>query len=220
MAAGADSLTVLEDIIAREGIDCGLHKTGRFVGAWTPQALRRQATQGRDLNKYANAGASMVPRERQRDEIASRLLLRRHGGRRAPATCIRRSTTRACSRPAAARGVAILCAEAAVERIDADGDGLARADRRGDRSSAARSSSRPTATPATHAAAEAPRRAGGEPHHRHRGAARRPRRASLIPRCARSSDTKRVLCYYRHVARRQAHDLRRPRPLHAGRRPK
>src|SRR5262249_34385645 len=37
MGAGADSLTVLEDIIAREGIDCGLHKTGRFVGAWTPR---------------------------------------------------------------------------------------------------------------------------------------------------------------------------------------
>jgi glycine/D-amino acid oxidase-like deaminating enzyme len=71
MGAGADSLTVLEDIIAREGIECGLHKNGRFVGAWTPRHYDDLATKIETYNKYANAGASMVPRERQREFIQS-----------------------------------------------------------------------------------------------------------------------------------------------------
>ena len=71
MGAGADSLTVLEDIIAREKIECGLHKNGRFVGAWTPRHYDDLATKVEIYNKYANAGASMVPRERQREFIAS-----------------------------------------------------------------------------------------------------------------------------------------------------
>src|SRR5437763_2860991 len=66
MGAGADSLTVLEDIIAREKIECGLHKNGRFVGAWTPRHYDDLASKVETYNKYANAGASMVPRERQR----------------------------------------------------------------------------------------------------------------------------------------------------------
>ena len=71
MAAGADSLTALEDIIAREGIECGLHKTGRFVGAWTPKHYDDMASKVETYNKYASAGASMVPRERQHDFIRS-----------------------------------------------------------------------------------------------------------------------------------------------------
>ena len=71
MGAGADLLTVLEDIIAREGIECGLHKNGRFVGAWTPRHYDDMATKVETYNKYANAGASMVPRERQHEFIKS-----------------------------------------------------------------------------------------------------------------------------------------------------
>lgn len=71
MGAGADSLTVLEDIIAREGIDCGLHKKGRFVGAWTPRHYDDMAAKVESYNKYAHAGASMVPRERQHEFIKS-----------------------------------------------------------------------------------------------------------------------------------------------------
>src|SRR5216683_236042 len=71
MGAGADSLTVLEDIIAREGIECGLHKNGRFIGAWTPKHYADLATKVETYNKYANAGSEMVPRERQREMIAS-----------------------------------------------------------------------------------------------------------------------------------------------------
>ena len=51
MAAGADSLTVLEDIIAREGIQCGLHRNGRFVGAWTPRHYDDMASKVEIYNK-------------------------------------------------------------------------------------------------------------------------------------------------------------------------
>lgn len=71
MGAGADSLSVLEDIIAREKIDCGLHRNGRFVGAWTPRHYDDLATKVETYNKYANAGARMIPRARQREMIAS-----------------------------------------------------------------------------------------------------------------------------------------------------
>ena len=78
MGAGADSLSVLEDIIAREKIECGLHKNGRFVGAWTPRHYDDLASQGRHLQQ--------VRRCRQRDGAARaparvhrlRLLLWRH----------------------------------------------------------------------------------------------------------------------------------------------
>ena len=73
MGAGADSLSVLEDIIAREGIECGLHRTGRFIGAWTPRHYADLATKVETYNKYANAGTSMVPRVgRSRSTVTSR----------------------------------------------------------------------------------------------------------------------------------------------------
>jgi glycine/D-amino acid oxidase-like deaminating enzyme len=71
MGAGADSLSVLTDIIAREKIECGLMMNGRFVGAWTPRHYADLATKVDTYNKYASAGSHMVPRERQREMIAS-----------------------------------------------------------------------------------------------------------------------------------------------------
>jgi N-formylglutamate amidohydrolase len=69
MGAGADSLTVLSDIIAREKIECGLMMNGRFVGAWTPRHYADMATKVETYNTYANAGSHMVPRERQHEII-------------------------------------------------------------------------------------------------------------------------------------------------------
>src|ERR1700745_954999 len=43
LGSGADSLQTLIDIIAREGIDCGLITNGRFTGAWTPKHYDGQA---------------------------------------------------------------------------------------------------------------------------------------------------------------------------------
>jgi glycine/D-amino acid oxidase-like deaminating enzyme len=71
LAAGSDSLSVLEDILAREKIECGLIRKGRFVGAWTPRHYDEQAAKIEMFNKYADTGAEMIPRERQREMIAS-----------------------------------------------------------------------------------------------------------------------------------------------------
>jgi glycine/D-amino acid oxidase-like deaminating enzyme len=67
-ASGQDAFGLLEALIAREGIDCGWEKKGRFVGAWTPGDYRLQQA---GLAAHAPLGAYMVPRERQREEMAS-----------------------------------------------------------------------------------------------------------------------------------------------------
>jgi len=71
LGAGADSLATLEDIVQREGIDCGLIRTGRYLGAWTPAHYADLETKIDDLNAHAGAGARMVPRDRQREMMAS-----------------------------------------------------------------------------------------------------------------------------------------------------
>ena len=72
MGAGADLLTVLEDIIARERIECGAaSRTAASSAPGRPSTTPSMATKVEIYNKYANAGAAMVPRERQREFIAS-----------------------------------------------------------------------------------------------------------------------------------------------------
>lgn len=73
----SESFAHLEALIEREGIDCQFSKPGRFVGAHTPSAYRAQADRLETLNTSANAGAYMVPRDRQGEEIASDYY---HGG--------------------------------------------------------------------------------------------------------------------------------------------
>ncbi len=67
----ADAFSLIERIIARESIDCFWEKRGRFVGAWTPKHYRALAGRVAQLNRAANSGCAMLPRERQREEIAS-----------------------------------------------------------------------------------------------------------------------------------------------------
>jgi glycine/D-amino acid oxidase-like deaminating enzyme len=71
VAAGAEAFELIEQLIAEEGIACHWKKNGRFVGAWTPAHYEAQAKKMALLNDVANAGAYMVPRERQREEMAS-----------------------------------------------------------------------------------------------------------------------------------------------------
>src|SRR5258708_20885162 len=116
MGAGADSLTVLEDIIAREAIDCGLHKNGRFVGAWTPRHYADLAAKVETYNKYANAGSEMVPRERQREMIASDYY---YGGMHATrAGHLHPALYYKGLLEAAHKAGAILCANVEAERIE------------------------------------------------------------------------------------------------------
>src|SRR5215470_843174 len=71
LASGYDAFSLIETLIEREGIRCFWEKKGRFVGAWTPRDYKLQESRVASLNADANAGSYMVPRERQREEMAS-----------------------------------------------------------------------------------------------------------------------------------------------------
>jgi glycine/D-amino acid oxidase-like deaminating enzyme len=68
---GAASFALIEDIIAREKIQCFWRRSGRFIGCATTKHYDGLAAKVDFYNKGADSGASMVPRERQREEIQS-----------------------------------------------------------------------------------------------------------------------------------------------------
>ncbi len=68
---GLNALNHIEALIARENIACHYERRGRFVGAWTPKHYDGMAAKIEALNRYADVDAVMVPRERQREEMAS-----------------------------------------------------------------------------------------------------------------------------------------------------
>jgi glycine/D-amino acid oxidase-like deaminating enzyme len=71
MGDAAASLTHIETVVAREDIACHYERRGRFVGAYTPAHYDAMARRIDLLNEHAGAEAVMVPRGRQREEIAS-----------------------------------------------------------------------------------------------------------------------------------------------------
>lgn len=71
LASGFDAFSLIDTLIARERIECYWEKTGRFVGAWTPTDYKAQEMRIAGLNESAGAGSYMVPRDRQRQEMAS-----------------------------------------------------------------------------------------------------------------------------------------------------
>jgi glycine/D-amino acid oxidase-like deaminating enzyme len=71
LASGYDAFSLIETLIEREGIGCFWEKRGRFVGAWTPKDYQFQESRIASLNANADAGSYMVPRGRQREEMAS-----------------------------------------------------------------------------------------------------------------------------------------------------
>ena len=187
MGAGADSLTVLEDIIAREKIECGLHKNGRFVGAWTPRHYDDLATKVEIYNKYANAGAQHGAARAPARVHRLGLLLRRHAchaRRPSPSRALLQGPARGGT-PRRRRSCARRSRPSASEK---HGDGLARADGQGTDRVPRGGGRDQRLYRRSDAAAEAPRRAGGEPHHRHRGPARAGRQ-DADPRDARRSAT-------------------------------
>jgi glycine/D-amino acid oxidase-like deaminating enzyme len=194
LSDAADAFSLIERLIAEEDIQCFWQQRGRFVGAWTPQHFAYQEKRLANLNDAAQSGASMVPRERQREEIASDYY---YGG-----MVVERSASLhpalyykglldACRR----RGIAV-CAEAAVEQIAATGAGWRVETTRGTVAAGdvviATNGYTGTLTPALRrrivpiashiiATEELPPDLA----------------ASLIPQRRSISDTKRVLCYYR-----------------------
>ncbi|HTV88724.1 MAG TPA: FAD-binding oxidoreductase [Stellaceae bacterium] len=71
LADAADAFSLIERLIEDEGIECFWQKRGRFVGAWTPKHYAYLECRLANLNDDAQSGAFMVPRARQREEIAS-----------------------------------------------------------------------------------------------------------------------------------------------------
>src|SRR6185437_7139498 len=119
LSDGADAFSLIERLIVEEGIGCHWQVRGRFVGAWTPGHYDYQQKRLAALNAEARSGAYMVPRGRQRDEIASDYY---YGG-----MVVERSASLhpalyykglldSCRR----RGIAI-CAEASVDGIGKSG---------------------------------------------------------------------------------------------------
>jgi len=130
LADGFDAFSLIERLIAEENIACHWQKTGRFVGAWTPSHYAYQAARVDQLNGPAKSDAYMVPRERQREEMASDFY---YGG-----MVVERS---ACLHPAlyyrglleaACKRNVPVCALAPVNRISQDNDGWRLSTPRGD----------------------------------------------------------------------------------------
>ena len=71
LADAADAFSHVEDLIARETIDCGWTRAGYFLGAWCNSHFDSMAKKVDMLNRNARSEAFIVPRERQRDEIGS-----------------------------------------------------------------------------------------------------------------------------------------------------
>ena len=71
LADAADAFSLVEDLIARENIDCGWTRAGYFLGAWCQNHYDGMAKKVDMLNKYARSEAYLVAPERQRQEIGS-----------------------------------------------------------------------------------------------------------------------------------------------------
>jgi glycine/D-amino acid oxidase-like deaminating enzyme len=121
LSDASDAFALVERLVADEGIHCFWEVCGRFVGAWTRRHFEAQQRRLDMLNRAAGSGAYMVPRQRQREEMASDYyfggMVVERSGKLHPALYYK-GLLDACRR----RGVAI-CARAAVHRIAPDGAG-------------------------------------------------------------------------------------------------
>ncbi len=83
VAAAAASLPFIEELIAREQIDCDYIRCGRFTGAWTPTHYQAQAARVDAMAQATGMAAEMLPPARQREAIGSDFY---HGGMKLAAT--------------------------------------------------------------------------------------------------------------------------------------
>jgi glycine/D-amino acid oxidase-like deaminating enzyme len=194
LSDGYDAFALVERLINEEAIDCAWQKCGRFQGAWTPRHFAYQQSRVPGLNDNAQSGAYTVPRERQREEIASDYY---YGG-----MVVERSASlhpalyykgllEACRR----RGIAV-CADAAVEGIARAGAGWQVTTSRG----AVRAGDVVIATNGYTGALTPRLKRRIVPIASHIIATEElpdDLARSLIPKSRTLSDTKRVLCYYR-----------------------
>jgi len=194
LSDACDAFALIDRLIDEEKIFCFWEKPGRFVGAWTKKHYDGQSRRLVMLNAAARSGAYMVPRERQREEIASDYyfggMVVERAGKLHPALDYK-GLLDACRR----RGV-MVCAKAAVTgisrlgatwRVETARGAVAAGDvviaTNGYTGGLTPSLRRRLVPIASHiiATEELPPDLG----------------RSLIPRARTLSDTKRVLCYYR-----------------------
>ena len=194
LSDASDAFALIDRLISEEKIDCFWEKPGRFVGAWTRQHFQWQTKRLALLNEVAQSGASVVPRERQREEIASDYyfggMVVQRSGKLHPALYYK-GLLDACRR----RGVTI-CGKATVTGMDRLGGGWQVKTARGTVAAGdvviATNGYTGSLTPALRrrvvpiashiiATEELPSDLA----------------RSLIPKSRTLSDTKRVLCYYR-----------------------
>jgi len=194
LSDASDAFALIDRLISEEKIDCFWEKPGRFVGAWTRQHFQWQTKRLALLNEVAQSGASVVPRERQREEIASDYyfggMVVQRSGKLHPALYYK-GLLDACRR----RGVTI-CGKATVTGMDRLGGGWQVKTARGTVAAGdvviATNGYTGSLTPALQrrvvpiashiiATEELPSDLA----------------RSLIPKSRTLSDTKRVLCYYR-----------------------
>ena len=71
VGAAAASFPFIEELIAREGIDCDYVRCGRFVPAWTPRHYRALEHKVDSIAENTGLPAWMLPRARQREELGS-----------------------------------------------------------------------------------------------------------------------------------------------------
>ncbi len=191
---GADAFSLIERLIAEENIACHWNKTGRFVGAWTPVHYASQAKKIALLNDAARSEAYMVPRDRQREEMASDYY---YGG-----MVVERSANlhpalyyKGLLDACRARGIPV-CARAGVQRINQRDNGwevvTARGSVQADEVVIATNGYTGDITP------ELKRRVVPLASHIIATEELPPDlAASLIPKRRTLADTRRVLCYYR-----------------------
>jgi glycine/D-amino acid oxidase-like deaminating enzyme len=194
LADAGEAFALVDRLVAEEGIACHWEKSGRFVGAWTRADFVEQAQRLRLLNAGAQSGAYMVPRDSQREEIASDYyfggMVVERSGKLHPALYYK-GLLDACRR----RNVRI-CAAAAVERISKNGSGWRIETNRG----ALRAGDVVVATNGYTGAVTPAFRRRIVPVASHIIATEElpaDLAASLVPKGRTLSDTKRVLCYYR-----------------------
>jgi glycine/D-amino acid oxidase-like deaminating enzyme len=120
LSDASDAFALIERLIEEESIACFWEKPGRFVGAWTKKHFDTQSRRLAVLNSAAQSGAHMVPRERQREEIASDYyfggMVVERSGKLHPALYYQ-GMLEACRR----RNVAV-CARAAVTEVSRAGN--------------------------------------------------------------------------------------------------
>ena len=122
VGAAAASFPFIEELIAREGIDCDYVRCGRFLAAWTPAHYRALEAKVASIAEATGLPAEMLPRMRQREELGSDHYF---GGMKAAATgSLHPGKYARGLADAAARAGATLVGRVRVTNIERNGSGV------------------------------------------------------------------------------------------------